>query len=1087
MDDQTASQHFGPSKTLLSLRRYQPLPKIRKVDDLHENDEKQAGYQKQLLQESDLRLGSPKLSNGSHRKQSRSNTEIIEGISGKKLMSVNERNTHNVNGVENPAFVPDIIDRSGERVITVINIPGDNSEETTTNSGSSSNSSQLIVVNETNNPNANGIENPAYVPDTSDRSGETVITIVNISRHTSDEITTHSGTRSSIKPIHENEMNAQNLNGIATPAIEPDTNGISNMTNKTVVTTPGYTPSNITSQSRSGSLEMNIKTQNQSSNMDTFSEDRNKTAPMITIIEINHTTENDINVPLRPGSGNLEEETSEVTITKKDNHEQVELSAEDIRKPQGLEVAISVEDGKYLVPEVYIGPSKRRMVIKQLLNTQSSLDDANEDTNWLIWVENEFKRIAGDDGEISLDEFKSALGLMKSFFAERFFELFDQDGSGSIEMKELMDGLRMLTKGTPEMKLHFLFNVYDADGSGTIDVNELRTVLKSCMEESSLSLTEENLDKLTEALFESADEDGSGTITFEELKAELEKHPGLLENLTISAAQWLKPPEKSKKKKKDAFRYLTLPYIRNNLRKVFFFSWFVLMNMGLFILGAYNYKDSNGFVIAARGAGMCLNFTSMFVLVLMLRKCLTYLRMTIIADFLPLDQNIVFHKMCGLFIAFWTLVHTICHIGNATVLTTSTGIGTGDILFTTAAGTGYVGSSAFITGWLLDIILIVLVICSMPFVRRGGYFQVFYWTHMLYIFFWILLILHGPSFWKWFLGPGVIFVVEKISRSKLIKKARHGNTYIEEVNLLPSKVTHLVIGRPANFNFQPGDYMLLQIPAIAAHEWHPFTISSAPEMKQHIWLHVRSAGHWTNKLYAYFHSIERKQVSHDSSEDKKSTKKEGNKLTKPVKCYFDGPYGTGCREVFDTEHAVLIGAGIGVTPMASILQSVWYKYMELKQKCPKCQHSWHGQVPESMMKLNKVDFIWINRDQRSFEWFISLLAKLEMEQCEDEPSSFDHVIEMHMFMTAAAKKTDMKGIGLQMALELMHKKENKDLITGLKTKTEAGRPDWNKIFTKIRDEKKGKVKVFYCGAPALGKTIKDTCAKFNFSFCKENF
>ena len=29
-----------------------------------------------------------------------------------------------------------------------------------------------------------------------------------------------------------------------------------------------------------------------------------------------------------------------------------------------------------------------------------------------------------------------------------------------------------------------------------------------------------------------------------------------------------------------------------------------------------------------------------------------------------------------------------------------------------------------------------------------------------------------------------------------------------------------------------------------------------------------------------------------------------------------------------------------------------------------------------------MDFIWINRDQRSFEWFVSLLTKLEMDQAE---------------------------------------------------------------------------------------------------------
>ncbi|NXR53954.1 NOX5 oxidase, partial [Hippolais icterina] len=49
--------------------------------------------------------------------------------------------------------------------------------------------------------------------------------------------------------------------------------------------------------------------------------------------------------------------------------------------------------------------------------------------------------------------------------------------------------------------------------------------------------------------------------------------------------------------------------------------------------------------------------------------------------------------------------------------------------------------------------------------------------------------------------------------------------------LLPvfPQVTHLVIQRPKSFRFQPGDYVYLNVPAIAAYEWHPFSISSAPE------------------------------------------------------------------------------------------------------------------------------------------------------------------------------------------------------------------------------------------------------------------
>ena len=67
-------------------------------------------------------------------------------------------------------------------------------------------------------------------------------------------------------------------------------------------------------------------------------------------------------------------------------------------------------------------------------------------------------------------------------------------------------------------------------------------------------------------------------------------------------------------------------------------------------------------------------------------------------------------------------------------------------------------------------------------------FQVFYRSHLLYMVFWILCIIHGSNFWKWFVGPGVIFVLEKLLRSKLIKRARYGKMYIEKVNLLPSGV-----------------------------------------------------------------------------------------------------------------------------------------------------------------------------------------------------------------------------------------------------------------------------------------------------------
>ncbi|XP_072173756.1 NADPH oxidase 5-like [Diadema setosum] len=802
---------------------------------------------------------------------------------------------------------------------------------------------------------------------------------------------------------------------------------------------------------------------------------------------------------------------------------------------------------------------------------------ADEDSQWLSWAEKQFCQIAGEDRQIDEDEFKMALGIKKSFFAERFFHLFDADGSGYISLDELMEGLYLLTKGDPVDKLRFLFSVYDVDGNGAIDHEELKVVLRACLQESAMTISEATIDSLTSALFEAADTDGSGAISFEELKEELEKNPDVMENLTISAASWLKPPS-IKRTRPLLPRYLTWRYVHNNYRKILFLVVYLLINVALFIQAAYvtsRKENSNWCLVTARGCGQCLNFNSAFVLVLMLRKTITTIRTTKAAEILPTDQNIIFHKMVGIVIACLALVHTLGHIGNAWYVERNPYIDITmvELLFTNTSATSFglapVAGSAYITGWVLDVLLCVMVVCSMPFVRRSGHFQVFYFTHMLYVVFWTLLLMHGPRFYYWFVVPGVVFIVEKLSQTKCVKQARYGNTYVQEVNLLPSGVTHLVLTRPNRFHYKAGDYIFIQIPQIATYEWHPFTISSAPEQQGIISMHIRSVGNWTNRLYAFFEDrqkrnreetelllgsasdirvameteeaeesqyggefIRLKEMEFDAAEAdvKPSMNHRGANGTMPhgmprgysvdreetednqhqhrtiacqttfemkgakswrsslreekIKVFIDGPYGTATRGIFQAEHAVLVGAGIGVTPFASILQSVMHRYRSSRQTCPACQHTWLATPPTDMMRLKKVDFIWINRNQNAFEWFVSLLTQLEMEQAQ-EP--FDRFLELHMYMTSAMAKNDMKGIGLQMALDIMHKKGHRDLITGLKTRTQPGRPEWNKIFTQIAREKKGKVQVFFCGSPSLGKVIKKACEKFNFGFHKENF
>ena len=66
-----------------------------------------------------------------------------------------------------------------------------------------------------------------------------------------------------------------------------------------------------------------------------------------------------------------------------------------------------------------------------------------------------------------------------------------------------------------------------------------------------------------------------------------------------------------------------------------------------------------------------------------------------------------------------------------------------------------------------------------------------------------------------------------------------------------------------------------------------------------------------------------------------------------------------------------------------------------------------------------MDFFWINRDQRSFEWFVHFLSQLELEQAELS-GLMDRFLDLHLYITSALKKTDMKAVGLQMALDLIY-------------------------------------------------------------------
>lgn len=163
-------------------------------------------------------------------------------------------------------------------------------------------------------------------------------------------------------------------------------------------------------------------------------------------------------------------------------------------------------------------------------------------------------------------------------------------------------------------------------------------------------------------------------------------------------------------------------------------------------------------------------------------------------------------------------------------------------------------------------------------------------------------------------------------------------------------------------------------------QYHPFTLTSAPE-EDYISVHIRVVGNFTKALAravgCNFDDGSRKQgngVSAVVGVDRNASNLDVDPSLRKVlpRVYIDGPFGSASEDVFKYEVAVLVGAGIGVTPFASILKSIWYRM----------------NYPQKKTRLRKVYFFWVCRDFGSFEWFRSLLMAIEAQD-------LDSHIEIH--------------------------------------------------------------------------------------------
>uniref|UniRef100_A0A8C6G7J6 NADPH oxidase 2 n=1 Tax=Mus spicilegus TaxID=10103 RepID=A0A8C6G7J6_MUSSI len=532
----------------------------------------------------------------------------------------------------------------------------------------------------------------------------------------------------------------------------------------------------------------------------------------------------------------------------------------------------------------------------------------------------------------------------------------------------------------------------------------------------------------------------------------------------------------------------------------------------------YNYtrKLLGSALALARAPAACLNFNCMLILLPVCRNLLSFLRgssaccSTRIRR--QLDRNLTFHKMVAWMIALHTAIHTIAHLFNVEWCVNAR-VGISDRYSIALSDIGdneneeylnfarekiknpegglYVAVTrlAGITGIVITLCLILIITSSTKTIRRS-YFEVFWYTHHLFVIFFIGLAIHGaerivrgqtaesleehnldicadkieewgkikecpvpkfagnpPMTWKWIVGPMFLYLCERLVRFWRSQQ----KVVITKVVTHPFKTIELQM-KKKGFKMEVGQYIFVKCPKVSKLEWHPFTLTSAPE-EDFFSIHIRIVGDWTEGLF--------NACGCD--------KQEFQDAWKLPKIAVDGPFGTASEDVFSYEVVMLVGAGIGVTPFASILKSVWYKY---------CDNA-------TSLKLKKIYFYWLCRDTHAFEWFADLLQLLETQMQERNNANF---LSYNIYLTGWDES--------QANHFAVHHDEEKDVITGLKQKTLYGRPNWDNEFKTIASEHPNTtIGVFLCGPEALAKTLSKQSISnsesgprgVHFIFNKENF
>ncbi|CAH8304815.1 unnamed protein product [Eruca vesicaria subsp. sativa] len=244
------------------------------------------------------------------------------------------------------------------------------------------------------------------------------------------------------------------------------------------------------------------------------------------------------------------------------------------------------------------------------------------------------------------------------------------------------------------------------------------------------------------------------------------------------------------------------------------------------------------------------------------------------------------HGLC--YIIYWVSVHEISQM----------------LMWDTKDISNLAGEISLVAG-------LVMWATTYPAVRRR-FFEVFFYTHYLYIVFMLFFVFHVGISYSFISFAGFyIFMVDRFLR---FLQSRD-NIRLLSARILPSDTIELTFSKDPRLVYTPTSILFVNIPSISKLQWHPFTVTSSSNLEaEKLSVVIKSEGKWTTKLYQML-----------------SSSKKIDRLAVSV----EGPYGPASTDFFRHEALVMVCGGSGITPFISVIRDVIATSQNQKCKIPK--------------------------------------------------------------------------------------------------------------------------------------------------------